>query len=219
MAGSFASVKKAFGLGALRRSRTSALAYEVAISIPRRLAGVIQQIHGLEASPHPLRRPLEPEARELPGEVERGEPTRGAPPSAATAEGARIYPPSAATAEGARIYPPPTIAAYDDLPKLRGEGQCIGIILPRGDFADEDLEAYCRRLEIAPRPTIVRVKPNKAQQIHLADYEATLDVEIAAAICPRARIVVYGTEHEGTPGLKSSSTCCSTRTPAIQQVV
>lgn len=82
-----------------------------------------------------------------------------------------------------------TIARHYGLPPgLAGAGQCLGLLQLNGGFRSADLETYFRELGI--QPDLVVVGENLPGQA-LADLEVTLDVELAAAICPKARIVIY----------------------------
>jgi kumamolisin len=83
---------------------------------------------------------------------------------------------------------------YDFPADADGAGQCIGIIELGGGYRGEDLLEYFRSLGLAaPQVTAVRVdgatnQPGNAQG---PDGEVMLDIEVAAAVAPRARIAVY----------------------------
>jgi hypothetical protein len=82
---------------------------------------------------------------------------------------------------------------YDFPPDLDGKGQCIGIIELSGGYRETDLEAYMAKLGLQiPEITSVSVdgalnSPGDSS----VDAQATLDLEVIAAIAPRADIVIY----------------------------
>lgn len=75
-----------------------------------------------------------------------------------------------------------------------GTGQCIGIIELGGGYRAPDLQAYFKELGLPPpKVTAVRIDgaanhPTNAQS---ADGEVMLDIEVAAAVAPKAHIAVY----------------------------
>ncbi|MGI4886320.1 MAG: S53 family peptidase [Janthinobacterium lividum] len=95
---------------------------------------------------------------------------------------------------GASFTPPALAKLYNFPAGLDGRGQCIGIIELGGGFRPEDLTAYFTRLKL-PVPAVATVsvdgglnQPTTAQG---ADGEVMLDIEVAAAVAPGARIAVY----------------------------
>ncbi len=82
---------------------------------------------------------------------------------------------------------------YDFPTGLDGTGECIGILEFGGGYNPSDLAAYFSNLGItAPTVTSVSVdgvsnSPGDPQ----ADPEVALDIEVAGAIAPAAKIVVY----------------------------
>lgn len=77
---------------------------------------------------------------------------------------------------------------------LDGSGQCIAIIELGGGYRRADLAYYFHQLKLAlPSVTSVTVGHAKNQPgaADSADGEVMLDIEVAAAIAPKARIVVY----------------------------
>lgn len=92
-------------------------------------------------------------------------------------------------------YTPIELAKLYDFPLgLDGSGQCIGIIELGGGYRPSDLKAYFKKLGLpAPKVQTVRVDggrnmPSTADSV---DSEVMLDIEVAAAIAPKARIAVY----------------------------
>lgn len=84
---------------------------------------------------------------------------------------------------------------YDFPAHLDGRGQRIGLIELGGGFEAADLRAYFRRLRL-PVPQIDVVRVNGARNRPLghtlsADAEVLLDLEIAGAVAPGARLVAY----------------------------
>jgi kumamolisin len=75
-------------------------------------------------------------------------------------------------------------------PPFQGAGQCLGLIELTGGYNPSDIETYFKRFGIDPN-ILVNVGPNKYGEDAFSDAEVTLDVEIAATVCPRSRIVVY----------------------------
>ena len=78
-----------------------------------------------------------------------------------------------------------------------GEGQCIAIVEFDGGYHQSDLTAYFQSLNIA-LPTVVSVgvdgasnNPGTVSHPNDADGEVALDIEVAGAVAPGARIAVY----------------------------
>ncbi len=97
-----------------------------------------------------------------------------------------------------KSYLPTELAKLYNFPDdLNGEGQCIAILeFGPGGFRQSDLEAYFSKLGI-PLPNISAVGINEPQGLNDKgepggiDMEVLLDIEVAAAIAPKAKIVVY----------------------------
>jgi len=92
-------------------------------------------------------------------------------------------------------YTPPQLAQLYGFPEHDGHGQCIGIIVLGGGYAREQLAAYFAQLR-APMPTLVDVllpgATNSVSSGHAnADIEAQMDIQIAGAIAPGAKLVLY----------------------------
>lgn len=83
------------------------------------------------------------------------------------------------------------LAAHYNFPEdATGKGQCIGIIELGGEFSKSDIETYFEALDI-PTPKIKVIgKPPKPKS-DAANAEVALDIQIAAALAPDAKIVVY----------------------------
>ncbi|HTA30562.1 MAG TPA: S53 family peptidase [Candidatus Cybelea sp.] len=101
---------------------------------------------------------------------------------------------SGALARAVSSYTALQVAQLYDFPtSLDGAGECIGILEFGGGYNSDDLTKYFAQLGIAP-PSVssvsvdgVKNSPGDPQ----ADPEVALDIEVAGAIAPGARIVVY----------------------------
>jgi kumamolisin len=92
-------------------------------------------------------------------------------------------------------YTATQVAQFYNFPTgVDGTGQVIGIIELGGGFRPADLSTYFKEINVpAPKVTAVSVDkgrnaPSTAQS---ADGEVMLDIEVAAAVAPGAKIVVY----------------------------
>jgi len=83
---------------------------------------------------------------------------------------------------------------YDFPAGTDGTGECIGIIEFGGGYSTSDLAAYFRKLGI-PVPSVTSVGidgvANKPGSDPDSDGEVALDIEVAGALAPRAKFVVY----------------------------
>ncbi|MEX6686722.1 S53 family peptidase [Danxiaibacter flavus] len=101
--------------------------------------------------------------------------------------------PNAATFQG---YSPVDVGmAYGFPPNQTGEGQCIGIIELGGGYKRKDLTAYFKSIGVSS-PSVKAVsidggKNTPTGEINSADAEVALDIEVAGAIAPKSKIVVY----------------------------
>ena len=86
------------------------------------------------------------------------------------------------------------VAQLYDYPTGDGTGQCIGIIELGGGFQLDDLSTYFSSLNIN-QPQVISVSvdggSNSPSTPDSADGEVMLDIEVAGAIAPGAKIVVY----------------------------
>lgn len=98
----------------------------------------------------------------------------------------------------ARRYNFPTTAAGR---KLDGTGQCIAIIELGGGFNNSDLQLYFREIGVAA-PSVVSVSVdhgrNRPTKHGAADGEVMLDIEVAGAVAPGAKIAVYFAPNQGS---------------------
>jgi kumamolisin len=111
----------------------------------------------------------------------------------------QVRPPAGSGAIVARAatqaFTPPQLAKLYDFPaSLDGTGQTIAIIELGGGFKPQDLKTYFTGLKL-PVPTVKVVSVNGARNqptnANSADGEVLLDIEVAAAVAPKAHIVVY----------------------------
>ncbi len=137
-----------------------------AVHVPEALAGIIEGVFGLDdraqAQPHFQRAGLQ-----------------------AHAGGGSFTPP-----ELARLYnfPPPPAGS------LAGSGQCIAIIELGGGYRTQDLRKYFGQLGV-PKPGVAAISVDRAHNTpstpDSADGEVLLDIEVAGAVAPGARLAVY----------------------------
>lgn len=98
---------------------------------------------------------------------------------------------------GSTSYTPPQVATLYDFPSGgTGAGECIGIIELGGGFRPADLATYFSELQISPAPQVVAVsvdhgKNHPTGDPNGPDGEVMLDIEVAGAVAPRARLAVY----------------------------
>lgn len=101
-----------------------------------------------------------------------------------------------AHAAGARAFTPVEVARLYGFPQnVDGSGQCIAIIELGGGYRTKDLKTYFAALGIA-RPSVTAVSVSGGHNSPTGnpdgpDGEVMLDIEVAGAIAPRAKIAVY----------------------------
>lgn len=97
--------------------------------------------------------------------------------------------------DAARVYTPIDVAmAYAFPAGATGAGECIGLVELGGGFRTEDLDAYFSDLKLStPSVTAVSVDgaTNQPGTPNGPDGEVMLDLEVAGAVAPGARIAVY----------------------------
>ena len=95
----------------------------------------------------------------------------------------------------AQAFTPPQLAGLYQFPAgLDGTGQCIAIIELGGGFKPQDLKTYFQGLKLpVPAVKVVSVggARNQPTTANSADGEVLLDIEVAAAVAPKAQVVVY----------------------------
>ncbi|MBD5633302.1 MAG: S8 family serine peptidase [Candidatus Eremiobacteraeota bacterium] len=95
--------------------------------------------------------------------------------------------------------PPAAVEKLYAFPAARGRNQTIGILAYAATHRESDYELAMRRLGIRRSDPIVKHVDGE-HAVHEAargaDLEAATDVQIAAALAPEARIVVYEAPHD-----------------------
>jgi kumamolisin len=170
LSGTVAAFSKAFGVSLARykhprgtyRGRTGP------VRVPEDLAPIIEGVFGLDNRPQ-----AQPHMRLYGGKKGAARPRAGG-----------------------ISYTPPQVAELYDFPTgVNGQGQCIAIIELGGGYRSGDLKAYFAQLGI-PLPV---VKARSVDGGHNQptgdpngpDGEVMLDIEVAGAVAPGAKIVVY----------------------------
>jgi len=186
LSGTIGDLSAAFGV-TLRRYKAGTVAYRGRtgpVTIPADLHRIIERVLGLDDRPTvvPHYRGLPRRARAARGSSGRG---KKSPPSTS--------------------YTAPKVAAIYDFPAgLDGSGQTIALIEmndvdkngnPTGaGYATSDLDTYFKDLGI-PTPSVVAVGVDGGANVPgrdaNADGEVTLDIEVAGAVAPGAKIAVY----------------------------
>jgi kumamolisin len=137
------------------------------ISVPGELAEVVEGVFGLDNRP------------QADAHFQRQQPEAGE---------------VASRAAGASFSPPQLASLYQFPAGLDGTGQCIGIIELGGGFKPADIKAYFTALKL-PVPMVKAISvdggKNHPTNANSADGEVMLDIEVAAAIAPKALIAVY----------------------------
>jgi kumamolisin len=92
-------------------------------------------------------------------------------------------------------FTPPQLAKLYDFPLgLDGTGQCVAIIELGGGYRPSDLKTYFKELGLlAPKVKVISVDGGRNQPTNAnsADGEVMLDIEVVAALAPKATIAVY----------------------------
>jgi kumamolisin len=102
-----------------------------------------------------------------------------------------------ASAAAATSYTALQVArAYNFPTGVNGKGQTIAVIELGGGYKSADLKAYFKSLKISPAPSVSAVSVDKAKNkptgdTNGPDTEVMLDIEVAGAVAPGAKIAVY----------------------------
>lgn len=176
LSGTVAAMQKAFGITLKDVKATDGESYRVregAIHLPAELADRVVAVLGLDNRPQ-----ARPHFRVAKGFV-------------ASSAGAIV--PHAGSA-GTSYTPVQVGTLYQFPASASAAGQTIGIIELGGGYRTADLTAYFKTLgQKAPSVTAVSVDKGKNSPTNAngADGEVMLDIEVAAAVAPGAKIVVY----------------------------
>jgi kumamolisin len=180
LTGSVANMQKAFGVS-LSHATIDGVSYRVrdgSIYLPSELQGYVVAVLGLDNRPQ-----AKPHFRVL-GEQ-----------GTASAEAAQAGGFARAHAAGNSSFTPAQVGQLYQFPQgTTASGQTIGLIELGGGFRHADIVAYFKSLGQKP-PTVVAVPvgtgKNNPGGPNGADGEVMLDIEVAGAVAPGARIVVY----------------------------
>lgn len=167
--GTATKLEAAFGVKLNTYERTAPAgqfhAYTGTVSVPGSMAPMIESVLGLDT--RPIARPH-----------------------------IRIRPGAGAGSAGS--FTPLQVAQLYGFPTgVTGAGECIGILELGGGYETSDISTYFKNLGLTP-PTVVAVSVDGAtnqagQDPSGADGEVALDIQVAGAIAPGARIAVYFT--------------------------
>ncbi|MGH1526079.1 S53 family peptidase [Leifsonia sp. L25] len=121
-------------------------------------------------------------------------------------------------------YTPPQLGTVYDFPAgTDGSGQTIAIIELGGGYVQADLDTYFAGLGI-PSPSVTAVGVDGAANVpgqdpNGADGEVMLDIEVAGALAPGAKLLVYFAPNTDAGFLDAISTAAhATPTPAVISV-
>lgn len=180
LTGTVANIQRAFGVSLAHKTMdgTTYRVREGSINLPAELQGYVVAVLGLDnrpqASPH--FRVLD-EQGAVAGSAAQGQDLAGS------------------HASGNISYSPVQVAQLYNFPKnATASNQTIGIIELGGGFRQADITAYFKSLGQTPPKVIampVGTGKNNPTTANSADGEVMLDIEVAGAVAPGARIVVY----------------------------
>jgi len=181
LTGTVANMQRAFGVSLAYKAMGGVTdrVREGSIHLPAELQGYVVAVLGLDNRPQ-----AEPHFRIL------GE--QGAAVAAQVAQGQGFARPHA---DAGTSYTPVQIAELYHFPAgATASGQTIGIVELGGGFRQPDITSYFKSLSQKP-PTVIAVPvgtgKNNPTTANSADGEVMLDIEVAGAVAPGARIVVY----------------------------
>lgn len=120
-------------------------------------------------------------------------------------------------------YTPIQVARLYDFPTAgNGSGECIGLIELGGGFNQTDLNNYWSQLNLNTAPVVLAVSVGDASNSPTGDPsgpdgEVMLDIEVAGANAPGAKIVAYFAENTDAGFLNAITTAVhdSTNNPSI----
>jgi len=123
-------------------------------------------------------------------------------------------------------YTPVQVAALYDFPTgVDGAGECIALIELGGGYNTTDLSNYWSQLKLSETPTVSAVSVGNGGNAPTGDPngpdgEVMLDIEVAGAIAPGAKIVVYFAENTDAGFLNAITTAVhdSTNNPSVVSI-
>ncbi len=199
LSGTVAAMNAAFGVE-LKQYENPECKYRGrtgAIHLPEELHGVVEGVFGLDnrpqAKPHFRRR----RAR------------AGAHAAAASTS-----------------FTPIQVAALYNFPTgVNGSGECIAVIELGGGYTQTDLSNYWKQLKLTTTPKVSAVSVgngsnNPTGDPNSADGEVMLDIEVAGAIAPGAKIVAYFADNTDAGFLNAITTAVhdSTNNPSVVSI-
>lgn len=121
----------------------------------------------------------------------------------------------------ARTFTPLDIGQLYGFPQATGQGQCIGIIELGGGYTTQDLTTYFSKLGLQP-PEITSNSVAGGQNAPTGkasgpDGEVMLDIEVAGAIAPQAKIAMYFARNTSQGFVDAVTTAIhdTTNTPSV----
>ena len=171
LSGSVAQVNAAFGVELLRFEYPGGTYRGLlgAVQLPQELHDIIVAVLGLDTRPQ-----ARPHFRRRAGPKPRR--SRAATPPA-------------------QSFTAVQIASLYQFPAGSGQGECIALLELGGGYRPQDLQTYFGALGL-PLPDVIAVSVDHAVNAPIgdpnsADGEVMLDIEVAGAVAPAARIAVY----------------------------
>jgi kumamolisin len=96
------------------------------------------------------------------------------------------------------FWPAEIARLYGVVAPRRGSGQCIAIIAPRGGFLADDVRLAAEKMGVVAALEVAEVSVDNGRNRFSgggqADQELALDLQVAAAAAPAAKLVVYFTD-------------------------
>jgi kumamolisin len=123
-------------------------------------------------------------------------------------------------------YTPTQVASLYDYPRgVDGSGECIALIELGGGYNPTDLSNYWKQVKLTKTPTVSAVSVGNGSNHPTGDPngpdgEVMLDIEVAGAIAPGAKIVAYFAENTDAGFLNAITTAVhdSTNNPSIVSI-
>lgn len=196
LAGTVETASSAFGVNLQRyqygnesyRGRTGE------VHVPADLSGIVEGVFGLDNRPQAE---AHHQWKELPATAPDSGSKGGATPAMQDRSEGPMHSHAAAAQplNPANGFNPNDVGHLYNFPAgVNGHGQCIAIIELGGGFRHTDITQYFASLGLAP-PSVTAVSVdgghNTPSTPNSADGEVALDIEVAGAVAPGARVAVY----------------------------